>query len=84
MSMRKNRNQQIDILRGTAVLLMVWGHCIQFGSGSEYLQNNVFFQNNVFKFIYTFHMPLFMALSGYLFNKTIERYSENGADCPKT
>ena len=78
MSMRKCRNQQIDILRGTAVLLMVWGHCIQFGSGSEYLQNNVFFQNNIFKFIYTFHMPLFMVLSGYLFNNTIERYSENG------
>lgn len=78
MSVSKSRNEEIDILRGTAVLLLVLGHCIQFGSGIEYLQNNVFYQNYVFKFIYTFHMPLFMFISGYLFHRTIEQYSENG------
>ena len=30
-------------------------------------ENFDFFENNVFKFIYSFHMPLFMLVSGYLF-----------------
>lgn len=80
MSTSQSRNEFIDLLRGTAVLLMVLGHCVQFGSGNEYLQNHLFYQNFVFKFIYTFHMPLFMTISGYLFYSTIERNSITGGD----
>jgi len=54
-----NRDQQIDALRGFAILLVVLGHCIQF-SGID-------FDNNfLFRLIYSFHMPLFMFISGYV------------------
>lgn len=70
-----NRNELLDIIKGIAIILVVFGHCIQYGSGSEYLQRLVFFDNTVFKVIYSFHMPLFMLVSGYLFNLSVSRHS---------
>lgn len=67
------RNNFIDILKGYAILLVVLGHCIQYGCGL--LPNNLFFSNNIFKIIYSFHMPLFVLISGYLFY-----YSEKKRD----
>ena len=69
----KKRNEYIDILKGVAIVLVVVGHCIQFGSGVSYLENNEFFQNIVFRFIYSFHMPLFVLISGYLFYNTLSK-----------
>ena len=60
----KSRNPFIDILKGVAVFLMLWGHCIQYCVAGSQID---FFENNVFQFIYSFHMPLFMLVSGYLF-----------------
>ena len=60
----KNRSIFVDMIKGLAIFLMLWGHCIQcciYGSGLD------FFENGVFKVIYSFHMPLFMLVSGYLF-----------------
>ena len=57
----------IDMLKAFAIILVVLGHCIQFGSGMEYLNSEQFFDNPLFKIIYTFHMPLFMLISGFLF-----------------
>lgn len=59
-----NRNRYVDSAKGIAIFLMLWGHCIQscvVNSGID------FFENPVFQVIYSFHMPLFMLLSGYLF-----------------
>ena len=70
----KERNEYIDILKGIAICLMVFGHCIQLGNGSEYVSNELFFENLFFKLIYIFHMPLFMGISGYLFFSSYERY----------
>ena len=53
-------------------MLVVVGHCIQYGSGEAYAAGT-FFGNPVFKFIYSFHMPLFMLISGYLFSGSLER-----------
>lgn len=61
------RNIIIDITKAFLIILVVIGHCIQFGSGSIYLSNKMFFDNPLFKFIYSFHMPAFMLISGYLF-----------------
>jgi len=61
---KSKRNNFIDIVKGVAIFLMLWGHCIQYcvvGSDID------FFENIVFKTIYSFHMPLFMLVSGYLF-----------------
>lgn len=52
---------------------MLWGHCIQYSSPD----NVDFFLNGCYKFIYSFHMPLFMCISGYLFRRSIIRNSKN-------
>ena len=55
--MESNRNQFYDVMRGVAILLVVIGHGIQYGY-SDY-DNNI-----LFRIIYSFHMPLFMFISG--------------------
>lgn len=59
----------VNLLRGMAVFLMLWGHCIQYcmPSGMD------FFENTIFKIIYSFHMPLFTLISGYLFYFSFEK-----------
>lgn len=52
------KNHRIDIVKGILILLVILGHIIQ-GSFTESLPRFI---------IYGFHMPLFMALSGYLFS----------------
>ncbi len=49
--------------KGIGVILVVIGH---FLASSNLVQLN--------KFIYTFHMPMFFAISGYLYNIS---YTEN-------
>ena len=49
----KTRNNNIDIIKGIAIILMVYGHT--FGVARD--------------FIYLFHMPVFIFVSGYCFNK---------------
>lgn len=67
------RNKCIDTIKGIAIILVVIGHCIQFGSGANVLESGSFFEDPLFKFIYSFHMPLFMLVSGYLFAYTTKR-----------
>lgn len=66
--MHNNRDFRIDYLRGMAVLLMVLGHavCDQY-NGTDYINDNLF------TLIYSFHMPLFMVISGYLFPVTQQK-----------
>ena len=64
MNSSTERNLFIDMAKGVAVFLMLWGHCIQYCGGTNPVD---FFGNPVFKTIYTFHMPLFALISGYLF-----------------
>lgn len=53
------RDNTVDIIRGIAILLVVIGHTIQYNTHN-------FDDNIVFKLIYSFHMPLFMFISGYV------------------
>lgn len=62
----RNRNIVIDVSKGVAIILVVIGHVIQFGTSGE-----GFWDNNLFKIIYSFHMPLFIFLSGYVSAKGI-------------
>ncbi len=61
--MIKPRDRYFDFIRGIAVIFVLWGHCIQYGMVAA----GDFFENPIFKAIYSFHMPLFMLVSGYLF-----------------
>lgn len=51
---KKIRIQYIDRLKGLAIILVVMGHIFGFSQPDD----------PITKFIYTFHMPLFMFLSG--------------------
>lgn len=49
-----------DSLKGFLIVLVVLGHAIQLTI------NNACFTNHLWNLIYSFHMPAFMAVSGYL------------------
>lgn len=61
----------INAARGIAVFLMLWGHCVQYCCTDAF----DFFDNSAYRFIYSFHMPLFMLISGYLFAYSIQKYT---------
>lgn len=63
-----SRIPYIDALRGFAILLVIAGHVIQTLYGTDGL---------VFRYIYSFHMPLFMFLSGFVSYK-IETWKSVG------
>ncbi|MCR5240769.1 MAG: acyltransferase family protein [Prevotella sp.] len=55
------RIKYIDFLKGIAILLVVLGHSVQTVCGDD-----LAFDNRLFNGIYSFHMPLFMYLSGFV------------------
>lgn len=55
------RDKSIDILKGLAICLVVLGHVIS----SVYDSQN-YNQNLIFKICYSFHMPLFIFIGGWL------------------
>lgn len=58
--MKNKRLDYIDILKGFAIYFMVMAHILLAIKGSP--------DQTVANFIYTFHMPLFMFMSGYVFD----------------
>lgn len=71
MEIHKDRNETIDVIKGSLVFLVVWGHAIQFGFGFEYGENYYCLDDEFYRLIYSFHMPLFMAISGFLFHYSL-------------
>lgn len=65
LSMGNNRIFYLDSLKGILIILVIVGHVIQYGHGLNYDYNN----DLVFRFIYSFHMPLFFFISGLLANR---------------
>lgn len=55
----KSRNPYFDTLKAIAILCVVYAHCLQYLGIESYLHHPLF------RTIYAFHMPLFMAVSGY-------------------
>lgn len=70
---RTERNLAIDYIKAFAIILVVLGHSIQYGSG-PYVKAHMFDNNYIIYFIYSFHMPIFMIVSGYLYFYSINRY----------
>lgn len=69
MQIQSRDRVYINVVKGVAVFLMIWGHCIQFCTGGSF---NCF-SSPAFQWIYSFHMPLFMLISGYLFYFSFEK-----------
>ena len=63
---RESREKLPDLLKGFGIILVVLGHCIQIGSGTTFNTESLYFSDKLYQFIYSFHMPLFMMVSGYL------------------
>jgi fucose 4-O-acetylase-like acetyltransferase len=57
--MAKQRDIVIDLVKLFAIFLVLWGHALMHLGGSD------FDSNPVERFIYGFHMPLFIAMVGY-------------------
>lgn len=64
---KKKRDVSLDIAKGILIFLVVWGHSIQMGFGYGYGETGQYMRDLIYRGIYSFHMPLFMAISGYLF-----------------
>ena len=67
----KERIAYIDRLKGFAILLVVIGHVIQFLYCPDKFDDNA-----VFRFVYSFHMPLFFVLSGLVTNMKLGRIED--------
>ena len=64
----RKRNYSLDIFKGVLIFLVVFGHFLLPVKEREYaLFNKLFF------FIYSFHMPAFIFLSGYLYYDSWKR-----------
>ena len=62
----KNRIEWIDCAKGLAIILVVYGHALTYFSPNF---------DSVVHVIYSFHMPLFFVLTGY-----VSAYSYNGVN----
>lgn len=67
--MGKKRENWIDLSRGLTIVLVVIGHVISSYHESGLYRDSVLY-NFTTQFIYSFHMPLFMMVSGYLYSKS--------------
>lgn len=67
-----------DLLKGISIVLVVFGHSIQYGSGQAFYIKESFFEDVVFQTIYSFHMPLLMTVSGYLLSFSVKKYNFSG------
>lgn len=80
-SLRKKASKRIewlDALKGVAIIAVVFGHSLL-----GYTENNAFGEYNDFFFqlkdwIYIWHMPFFMCLSGFSFS--LAYYRDNKVD----
>ena len=62
-----------DILKLFAMFLVIWGHCVQFLLTSDYLDEPAFI------YIYSFHMPLFLMISGLFARRSVTSARECGS-----
>jgi fucose 4-O-acetylase-like acetyltransferase len=61
------RIQFMDALKLFAIFLVLWGHAVQ------YLLSSVYYSEPMYRIIYSFHMPLFMMISGFFAVKSMKR-----------
>lgn len=65
--MEKQRMRSFDALKFLGILLVVWGHSLAWFSSAE---GNEMISSRI---IYSFHMPLFMAIAGFFSAKIIDK-----------
>ena len=68
--MNNKRSDLVDALMGIATISVLLGHALQRGLRTGYEGNWVF------EFIYSYHMPLFIVLSGYTLYLSDQKYGK--------
>ena len=69
MTKEKARESWVDVVKGLAIVFVVMGHVVTSYRNSGFLTEAKAF-NFICDFLYTFHMPLFFMISGYLSGKS--------------
>ncbi|MCC8051728.1 MAG: acyltransferase family protein [Clostridiales bacterium] len=69
LELDKKRNKILDAMKGILIILVVLGHIIVDIYAPENYSNNI-----LFKICYSFHMPAFIMISGYLVGKKDVNY----------
>ena len=72
--MENKRLVWADSLKGWLITLVVLGHAIHYTIG------DACYENHIWNLIYSFHMPAFMAVSGFLAFRTSYKYG-SGKEC---
>ncbi|MGY4509397.1 nodulation factor fucose acetyltransferase NolL [Bradyrhizobium sp. USDA 3650] len=62
-----DRDLSLDFAKGALIVLVIVGHLIQY----VIYRDGGFWYSPYYKAIYMFHMPLFMAISGYLSSRSL-------------
>lgn len=65
------RIEYIDVTKLLAIFLVIWGHVMQFGY--LYPTDISFYNNRLWELIYSFHMPLFMTISGIFADRLLSK-----------
>lgn len=66
-SSSSTRSLPLDALKAFAIFLVCWGH------GIQYLSSTPYQEQPIYRLIYSFHMPLFMAMVGYFAQSMLKR-----------
>ena len=71
-----NRIEWIDALKGFAIFSVVLGHCVTDSMSSNTFPEYAATLKIIYDFIYSFHMPLFFIISGFVFyiSKSYKRF----------
>lgn len=72
---KKNRNFAMDMCKAFAIISVVFGHTLFYGMGRQVCESEAYYEDIIFKIIYSVHMPVFMLISGYFFFYTSEKYT---------
>ena len=71
MKVESQRIGYLDSLKGIAIILVIIGHIIQYC-----IFPNNYDDNHIFRYIYSFHMAFFMALSGFTVKYNFNGWNE--------
>lgn len=71
------RFAEIDVLKGIAIALVVLGHVLAwfYGDFLERAETMSYNEMVLWRYVYSFHMPLFMFVSGFVVFNPLKKYS---------
>lgn len=69
LDISRNRDKSVDTLKFTLMCLVIFGHCME-----KFNLHKVGYIEHIYQYIYLFHMPLFVFISGYFINREQDKH----------